>query len=98
MNKILANAFSIQMVDWSDRDEVTIRIKKVSKPDLADYVSAIGHTDTANVLGVQPNRINVTMTPETELLVAQVMGGRLPEGCTTLPEGCTLAFFEVKEV
>lgn len=99
MEKIIGNAFSIQMINWEDRDEVTIKIKKVSKPDnLADYTSAVGHADTAAILGVQPNRINVKLTPETELLVAQIMGGRLPEGSTTLPEGFKMDFFEVKEV
>lgn len=98
MEKFLANAFSLQMIDWSDRDEVTIKIKKVEKPDLADYTSAVGHADTANVLGVQPNRINVKLAKDDQLIVAQLMGGRLPEGATSLPEGFRMDFFEVHQV
>ena len=99
MEKIIANAFSLQMIDWTDKDEIVLKIKKVKKPDSFDgYTSAIGHTDTANVLGVEPNRINVKLNADDELLVAQIMGGRLPEGATTLPEGFTMDFFEVQEV
>lgn len=97
MEKKLANAFSLQMLDFSDRDEITITIKKVEKPsDLRDYDSCIGHTDTANVLGVACNRKSITLNHGDELLVAQVMGGRLPEGATTLPEGVRMDFFEVQ--
>jgi hypothetical protein len=98
MNKFIGNAFSIQMINFSDRDEVTIRIRKVSKPDLSGYDSCIGHADTASVVGVPCNRKSITLGKGDELVVAQIMGGRLPEGATTLPEGFQLDFFEVKEV
>ena len=99
MNKILGNAFSIQMLDFTDRDEITIKIKKIQKPaDLGNYESCVGHQDTANVLGVACNRKSVKIGKGDELVVAQIMGGRLPEGATTLPEGFTMDFFEVEEV
>ena len=99
MKKFIANAFSLQMIDWTDKDEVTIKIKKVEKPETFDgYTSAVGHADTAHVLGVEPNRINVKINADDELMVAQIMGGRLPEGATTLPEGFHMDFFEVQEV
>ena len=47
--------------------------------------SVIGHKDTANVLGVKMNRINVTLRKGAVAYVAQLQGGRLPEGATTLP-------------
>ena len=77
-------------------EEVTPEV--VAKALESGFTSAIGHADTAavvgNILGVEVamNRINVTLNRDTELYVAQVVGGRLPEGCTTLPEGVTIRF------
>lgn len=99
MNKILANAFSLQMLNFDDRDEITIKIKKINKPeDLTSMDSCIGHADTARVLGVECNRKAIKLAKDDQLVVAQVTGQRLPEGATTLPEGTILTFFEVKEV
>jgi hypothetical protein len=50
-------------------------------------VSAIGHADTAKVLGLPMNRVNIHLNSGDSILVAQLIGGRLPEGSTTLPEG-----------
>jgi len=77
-------------------EEVTPEV--VAKALSSGFTSAIGHADTAAVVGsllgleVVMNRINVSLTAETELYVAQVVGGRLPEGCTTLPEGVAIKF------
>jgi len=99
MNKILCNAFSLQMVVCPTTvrfEEVTPEV--VAKALSSGFTSAIGHADTAAVVGsllgleVVMNRINVSLTAETELYVAQVVGGRLPEGCTTLPEGVAIKF------
>ena len=60
------------------------------------FVSAVGHADTAAVfssilnLDVQMNRISVQLGEDDELLVGQLVGGRLPEGATTLPEGFSI--------
>jgi len=62
----------------------------------SDLVSAIGHADTARVLGVPMNRINVTLRKGDTAFVAQLQGGRLPEGATTLPEGSTFKFIKVE--
>lgn len=59
------------------------------------FVSAVGHADTANVLGVPCNRINVRLHKGDSLIVAQLQGGRLPEGTTTLPEGFFFKFLLV---
>ena len=89
----LLNAFSLQMVDvpciaiFEEVDEL---------PD--GLTSAIGHADTAKVLGVEPNRINVRLSDGDIAYVAQLQGGRLPEGATTLPEGCSFKFIKVKVV
>lgn len=89
----LLNAFSLQMVDIpciALFEEVDVL------PD--GLTSAIGHADTAHVLGVEPNRINVHLSEGDIAYVAQLQGGRLPEGSTTLPDGFSFKFIKVKVV
>lgn len=100
MKKFLSNAFSIQMLASFPTN---INISEITANDVpTDVVSCIGHVNTANVLtdilgfDVPCNRQNVTVDADTELYVAQVVGGRLSEGITTLPEGYTIKFFKVK--
>jgi hypothetical protein len=92
MRKIfLLNAFSLQMLEG----DATVRFTKVSElPE--GLTSAIGHQDTANVLGVEMNRINITLKRGDVAFVAQLQGGRLPEGSTTLPEGFSFKFMKVE--
>lgn len=102
-NKIyLGNAFSLQMVSG---EEVTVNVKTVEAAEVAntEFTSCIGHVDTATVVSsllggkeVEPNRVNVTLEPGDILYVAQVTGGRLPEGATTLPEGIEIVFKRVE--
>jgi len=101
MKKFLTNAFSIQMLSGP----ATVRFDEIAPEEIpADVISAVGHADTAavltNILGfeVPMNRINVTLDENTELFVAQLVGGRLPEGATTLPEGFKFKFFRVTTV
>ena len=67
----------------------------------AETVSAVGHPDTAavisNIIGkeVAPNRISISIEKGDVLYVAQLIGGRLPEGCKTLPEGFKMKFYKV---
>ena len=93
MNKqqYLLSSFSLQMVDAPFA-------MKVTEVDAfpADLTSAVGHQDTANVLGVQMNRISVHLTSGDICYVAQLMGGRLPEGSITLPEGFTFKYLKVE--
>ena len=94
MTKYLANAFSIQMISSGLVSQV--RFCEIEAPESFDgYVSVIGHQDTAQVLGVEMNRSSITLKPGDELLVAQLQGGRLPEGSTTLPEGFSFKFVRV---
>ena len=87
----LLNAFSLQMLEG----DATVKFTEVSKlPE--GLTSAIGHQDTANVLGVEMNRINVTLKKGDIAYVAQLQGGRLPEGSTTLPEGYSFKFIKVE--
>lgn len=68
----------------------------------ADVMSAIGHPDTAAVISdllgrtIDPNRVNVTLTKDDTLFVFQLMGGRLPEGATKLPENFTFKLLKVR--
>ena len=98
MKKYLVNAFSIQMLQKGG----LVRFDEIAPEDIpADVVSAVGHADTAavltNMLGfpVPMNRAFVTLEPDTEIYVAQLVGGRLPEGATTLPEGYGFRFYRV---
>jgi hypothetical protein len=87
----LANAFSLQMLE-----DIPSNVTVTEVQDLPEGLeSAIGHQDTANVLGVSCNRVNITLKKGDTMFVAQLMGGRLPEGSTTLPEGFTFKFLKV---
>ena len=93
MKAYLLNAFSLQMVDVPC---IALFEEVDALPD--GLTSAIGHADTANVLGVEPNRINVHLSDGDIAYVAQLQGGRLPEGSTTLPDGFSFKFIKVKVV
>ena len=87
----LLNAFSIQMIDTPSNVSFT---EVGSLPD--GLTSAIGHPDTAKVLGVECNRVNIHLSKGDIAYVAQLMGGRLPEGCTTLPEGYKFKYIRLE--
>jgi hypothetical protein len=87
----LLNAFSLQMLEGN----ATVKFTEVDSLP-AGLTSAIGHADTARVLGVEMNRINVTLRKGDVAFVAQLQGGRLPEGSTTLPEGFSFKFVKVE--
>jgi hypothetical protein len=94
MTKYIGNAFSLQMLN---NFPIKINVKEVSKAEALakDNVSVVGHQDTANVLGVPCNRVSLTLDVGDILYVAQVIGGRLPEGCTKLPENFKMKFFKI---
>jgi hypothetical protein len=91
---MLLNAFSLQMVDFP----ATIVAEEISPPncdELKNMVSAIGHADTATILGVGMRLINVQLKKGDVAIVAQLIGGRLPEGSTMLPEGFAFKFIKI---
>lgn len=103
----LGNAFSLQMMDLTSPHRISVEpiTLETVQSILADgFTSAVGHQDTANVLtnmlgfDVQMNRISISLTADDILIVAQVTGGRLPEGATTLPEGVSIQFVKVQLV
>ena len=86
----LCNAFSLQMLQ---EFPATVTFEEVTElPE--NLESAVGHQDTANVLGVPMRRVNVTLKKGDEFFVAQLQEGRLPEGSTTLPEGFSFRFIK----
>lgn len=87
----IANAFSLQMLKAFNAD-VSVRVVDGFPKDA---VSIVGHADTAAVLGVAMNRASVKLDEGDILYVAQIVGGRLPEGATTLPEGFSMKFLQV---
>lgn len=100
----LFNAFSIQMVAFLDEASVSfkkINIKQAKSLLAGEVESYIGHADTAVVvsglldMNVPAQRRFGSLVPGETAIVAQVLGGRLPEGCTTLPDGFSIQFFQV---
>jgi hypothetical protein len=90
----IANAFSLGMVP---RDMLArVRIEACDAPDVGLCTSCVGHADTAVMLGVPMQRVSIVLAPGDVLYVAQLQGGRLPEGCTTLPEGVRFDFIKVQ--
>ena len=100
----ISNAFSLQMVP----EDCSLDVSGVELHDLKCIVkdnpyvhSIIGHADTANVVSkmlgakLPANRESIMLMPDDILFVAQVVGGRLPEGATTLPEGVKIVFRRV---
>lgn len=101
MKKFLGNAFSLQMLDLEQENKVSINPVTAAEVANSGAESVIGHADTANVvsdiLGIEVpmNRVSVKLNQGDILYVAQVTGGRLPEGATTLPEGMAITFVKV---
>ena len=92
--KYVSNAFSLQMVKSEDLERV--RLTPINPPYVWGMTSIVGHADIANVLGVEMNRASVMLERGDSLYVAQLIGGRLPEGCKTLPEGFRLQWVLVE--
>lgn len=94
MSVYIGNAFSTKMLDAPQ----TVKFEEVTADEFNEIkniaVSAIGHQDTANVLGVQMNRVSLKLQKNDILYVIELQGGRLPEGVTTLPKGFTFKYIK----
>lgn len=102
---ILLNAFSLNMVKVK---ECSIKMREISllsaKEILSESVkSYVGHSDTCGILssllGVEVvfNRSTFYFDSDnSDAIVAQYNGPRLPEGSTELPEGASFKFFMIK--
>lgn len=92
----LMSTFSFQTLsEMLNNDEnVTVKVEVV-KEFPKGLVSAVGHKDTAEMLGVEMNRIDTKLKRGEIAYVAQYMGGRLPEGCINLPEKPVFKFLKI---
>ena len=97
MSTFIANAFSLNMV--AEADLPRLRMVACARPqrviERGAAISAVGHADTAALIGVECNRISLTLTQSDWLYVAQYKGPRLPEGTTTLPEGASFSWVSI---
>ena len=99
----LCNALSLNMLsDLTGRlvhEEVTL---SQARTLAHGATSAVGHADTACVLGnvlggiVPTNRITVSLKKGDRVLVGQYVGPRLQEGATVLPEGAVIKWILVQ--
>ena len=112
MRKFICNAFSLQMLSTPNAEISVRKVNPslieasrflVRNAAWDQHYWAMGHADTSAVVAHQlgipdpgPNRVNIILNEGDELVVAQLMGGRLPEGASSLPEGFTLEFLSVK--
>ena len=103
----IGNAFSLQMLsslnqEWLSNATTNIEVQEISKNmftsliERYDAKSCIGHQDLASILDLPFNRESITLESGDHLLVAQLVGGRLEEGTTTLPPTHKLKFLLVK--
>lgn len=97
----LVNAFSVQMLNNFD---TLIQFKEISKDEAAEllqnneFESYIGHSDTVTVInnelniGAMLQRKFAKINSDDILVIAQFVGGRLPEGCCKLPDNIELKY------
>ena len=94
MSVYISNAFSTKMLDAPQ----TVKFEMVDVNEFNEIkktaISAVGHQDTANVLGVEMNRISLKLQKNDILYVAELQGGRLPEGVTNLPQGFAFKYIK----
>ena len=91
----VGNAFSLGMVAPEHLPSVRMAAATIPVLDGLAWQSCVGHADTAALLGVPMARVSVRLVPGDTLFVAQLVGGRLPEGCTTLPPGARFDWVKV---
>jgi hypothetical protein len=101
MTIYVSNAFSLQM--QGDFDASSTRISLGDARYLAGLAtSCVGHADTAAVMSgllgfdIPVNRVSISLQPDDLLVVGQYIGPRLPEGCTSLPDGASIKWYLVK--
>lgn len=61
-----------------------------------EFVNYMGHEDVAHMVGLEQNRISISVVSGDVVYLAQYDGPRLAEGATVLPEGATLVPIRVE--
>lgn len=102
---LLSNAFSLQMMDLSKPG--SLDVKQITVEEAREIFrkegleSCVGHAEAAERLSVllgmkvTMNRKSTVLVSGQSVIVAQVTGGRLPEGAVTVPSECTIKFLLV---
>lgn len=79
-----------------------INVEEIEPKDIpTDAISQVGHGDFAQMLSgilgreIALNRVSTKITHGDELYVAQYCGGRLAEGCITLPADAHIRYLKV---
>ena len=94
--KYVCNVFSLRMLNG----DCNLQVKEINEDEFnnvkGDCMSCVGHEDTATVLGVPFNCALISLDIGDVVYVAQLIGGRLPEGATKLPDGFKFKFLKVK--
>jgi len=100
--KYVCNSLSLNMLSDLTGRIVHEELNETQARVLAHgATSAVGHADTACVLGnvlggqVPTNRITVSLNKGDRVLVGQYSGPRLPEGATSLPPGANIKWVAV---
>lgn len=104
----LVNAFSLNMLEVNGLTE--IEVLPLRKTDAIrflthrEFVSAIGHSETANTLAselgmnIEHNRITVKLGKDDVAIVAQYSGSRLDETAIGLPDDAEMRYYLVRVV
>lgn len=101
----LGSTFSLQMIP---RENCKVNVEWITPQEanqiLGDddnYISCVGHQSTADVLSdmldrqIVMNRTRQGIGYDDILVVGQLVSGRLPEGCTQLPDDAVFTFVKV---
>lgn len=97
----LSNSFSLGMIP--EQATIIVRSKSIegvkSILKMRKFTSIVGHKDIAEIMSkmletpVAFNRQSVSLTYyDDEMIVAQYIGPRLPEGTTELPEDAKIEY------
>lgn len=102
---IFGSTFSLQMIP---RENCSVNVEWITPEEVNDlldnneWLCTVGHENTAMILNkllgrddIFMNRIRSSMGYDDTLLIGQLIGQRLPEGCTELPEGIEFTFVRV---
>ena len=102
---LLSNAFSLQMIDLSKPGSISVKPLSVNETIVlfkeSGLESCVGHAEAAaklsGILGIDVtmNRKSTLLTTGQSIVVAQVTGGRLPEGALTVPAEYEIKFLLV---
>lgn len=110
MKVFICDAFSLNQlshVDWSitahacSQQDVEHVLLGAAAFGGVEFAGAIGHADMAEIvnsmLGISlpHKRMDILLSVEDMLVVAQYVGPRLPEGATVLPERATIKWWVV---